>query len=707
MGNDYEILNDPEMKEIFDSFIIETKEILEKLDTDLVELEKRSDDMDLLNAIFRAFHTVKGTSGFLSLNKLNRVCHRAEDILNKLRKGELKVTEEIMDAILNAYDKMGELLTCIETNKNEDVDVEGTINFLTSILNKEASEQTQKEVVVEKTPEIKAKQEPQKDKVKEKEKPKEKEKSKEKAEEKTSKTKEIGKKKVQKKAKVQKEKKQKTKVIEETPQIKEEEIEEPQVLDENLVEEVYDTEKSDEIQDEDQLEKLEELSEKSRVESAPVSEQKLSVTSDQQKSESQTQTTLDGKPKTTTTTAQQTVVKGENTIRVDVERLDDLLNLVSELVLGRNRLAQISSEVQIDYEGTRLARELGEASKQIDLMTTELQLAVMKTRMIKIGKVFNKFPRLIRDLSREFKKDIELEIHGEDTELDKTVVEEINDPLVHLIRNSIDHGIEPKDIRIQKGKNPKGTIKLTAQQEGNNIVITVEDDGKGIDPEVIRNKAIEKGLVNKDIANEMPDKDVLNFIFLPGFSTAEKVTSVSGRGVGMDVVKTNVTKLRGIINIESEKGVGTKMIIKLPLTLAIIQGLLVEVNHETLIIPLYSVVEVVRVSRSEIYTVNKQEVIRVRDSVLPLLRIDRVLYKTKSDKREDDWHYVVVLGLAERRIGVIVDRLVGQKEVVIKSLGNFLGNVPGIAGSTIMGDGRVVMILDIVDLINHSVKENG
>jgi len=391
----------------------------------------------------------------------------------------------------------------------------------------------------------------------------------------------------------------------------------------------------------------------------------------------------------------------DNSIRVDVERLDQLLNIVSELVLGRNRLAQVNTEMQAEHEGTKLAKDLFEAYRQIDLMTTELQLAVMKTRMIKIGKVFNKYPRVVRDLCRETKKDIQLLIYGEDTELDKTLIEEINDPLVHLIRNAVDHGIETPQERVAKGKNPQGTVILAAEHEGNNINITIQDDGKGMDPEVIKRKAIEKGLISKEKANDLNKNEIFNLIFLPGFSTAEKITNISGRGVGMDVVKTNVTKLRGTIQIDSEIGKGTKIVIKLPLTLAIIQGLLVRVKTETVVIPLSSVIEVVRVAPEEIYTINQNEVIRIRNSVLSLLKIEDILYDDLDvDDTEKKWQYVVIISAGDRKYGIRVDELIGQKEIVIKSLGSYLGNIEGLAGATIMGDGKVVMILDIGDLVN-------
>ncbi len=613
---DYSLLLDPEMKEIFDSFIVETKEIFEQLDVELVELENSPDDMDLLNKIFRAFHTIKGTSGFLGLEKLQAITHKCEDILNKLRKGEIRVDSMIADAVLAAFDSMKELVQVIETQKNEDYDAEGIIGQLAIVVNKIEGNDVPVPAATPKKAETPA---PAKEKepVKESEKP----------------------------------------AIEEVP-----------------VEDIQEVNESDE--DTEEHEQPEEIQKVELI--------KQEVARPQVKA-------ADNKD--------QAAKKGENTIRVDVERLDDLLNIVSELVLGRNMLAQINLEASLQYEGTKLSKDLSDATRQIDLMTTELQLSVMKTRMIKIGKVFNKFPRLVRDLAKQTNKEIDLVIKGEETELDKTLIEEINDPLVHLVRNSIDHGVEAPEVREKLGKKRTGTIILGAEYEGNNIIISIIDDGKGIDPVVIKNKAISKGLITKEKADELSLQETLNLIFLPGFSTAENITNISGRGVGMDVVKTNVTKLRGIINIESEVNKGTKMLIKLPLTLAIIQGLLVTVVKETIVIPLNAVIEVVRVPVEKIYTVNKNEVIKLRDTVLPLLNIDKLLYQEKNSEIPK-WQYVVVVGIAEKKFGIKVDTLVGQKEVVIKSLGKYLGNINGIAGSAIMGDGKVVMIVDIAELIN-------
>jgi two-component system chemotaxis sensor kinase CheA len=359
-------------------------------------------------------------------------------------------------------------------------------------------------------------------------------------------------------------------------------------------------------------------------------------------------------------------------------------------------------DLSVEYEGTKLARELAETTKLIDMMTNELQQLVMKTRMVKIGKVFNKYPRLVRDLSKIADKKINLIIEGEETELDKTLIEEINDPLVHLIRNSVDHGIEKEEVRIANGKEPAGTIKLSAQQEGNTIIITIEDDGKGIDPDVIKNKAVSKGLITKEKAEELTKQEIFNLIFLPGFSTAEVVTNISGRGVGMDVVKTNVTKLRGTIEIDSIPKVGTKISIRLPLTLAIISGLVVKVQKEQFVIPLSLVIEVIRVHKDNIYYVNQKPNIKLRDKVIPIVSLREKVLKENGKKNSGEYQYVVIVGLAEKQIGLEVDGLVGQKEIVIKSLGNLIGKIPGIAGSSILGDGSIILILDVAEIINLS-----
>jgi len=384
----------------------------------------------------------------------------------------------------------------------------------------------------------------------------------------------------------------------------------------------------------------------------------------------------------------------EQTIRVEVKRLDHLMNLIGELVLGKNRLLKIYDDVEERYEGEKFLEELNQVVSSVSLVTTDLQIAVMKTRMLPIAKVFNKFPRMVRDLSRELHKNIDLKISGEETELDKSIIEEIGDPLVHIIRNSCDHGIEDPKDREEAGKPENGTIELKAYNEGNAIVIEIVDDGKGLDPNMLIEKSLEKGIITEREADNMSEKEIFSLIFKPGFSTASSVTNVSGRGVGMDVVKTNIEKLNGIIDIESELGKGTIIRLKIPLTLAIIQALLVGTQEEYFAIPLSSVLETVRVPADDIYSIEGKDVLRLREEILPLVRLSDVFnIEEVFDGGEN--LYIVVIALADSKLGVVVDTLVGQEEIVIKSLGDYLKGIKGIAGATIRGDGRVTLIIDV------------
>ncbi len=757
--NKYAMLLDPDMTEIVDSFIIETNEILEQLDHDLVVLENNSEDDDLLNKIFRAFHTIKGTAGFLGLEKLTSVTHKGEDILNKLRKGEAKLDSNLMDVILVAYDKIKELIVIIEEEKNEDVEVAETVTLLEETISNLENNKTQDST--EKT----------NDKVK--------------VEMDDTSESTISEQEIRNKYAMLLDPDMAEIVdsfIVESNEILEEldhdlvELEnKPE--DDDLLNKIFRafhtikgtagflglekltsvTHKGEDILNklrkgeaklssklmdvilvaydkikelvivisEDKNEDVEVGDTVAFLENAIKSLENNEVTSAQEKTNNNVEPTTEtisekshkktedkeeAVPKTIIAKNQKRAVKPikkveDKTIRVDVERLDELLNIVSELVLGRNQLAQVYSEAMLNYEGTKLTRDLSEATKQIDLMTNELQLVVMKTRMVKIGKVFNRFPRVVRDLSKEVEKSVNLVIKGEETELDKTLIEEINDPLVHLVRNSVDHGIESPEDRIAKGKDPKGTLTLSATHEGNHVIISIEDDGKGINPDIIKTKAIEKGLITKEKAEDLSDTEIFNFIFAPGFSTAAVVTNVSGRGVGMDVVRTNVTKLRGIINIESKVDVGTKIIVKLPLTLAIIAGMVVRSQDEIMVIPLSSVIEVLRIHTDEIYSVNNNPVIKVRDQVIPIVSIDKLLYSRSEKEATKVFQFIIIVGVAEKVFGIKVDEMIGQQEIVIKSLGNYLGNIEGIAGSSIMGDGKVVMILDIAELLLKLNKE--
>ncbi|GJL67377.1 MAG: chemotaxis protein CheA [Nitrospirales bacterium] len=389
----------------------------------------------------------------------------------------------------------------------------------------------------------------------------------------------------------------------------------------------------------------------------------------------------------------------DQTVRVETKRLDHVMNLVGELVLNRNRLIKLGNGLEEKDETSSTLRELNVTLAQLNLVTSDLQLAVMKTRMVPIRKVFSRFPRLVRDLAGKLGKQVRLELLGEDTEVDKSVADELSDPLVHLVRNSMDHGLETAADRKQHGKGLEGYVRLSAQQEGNSIVIRVEDNGRGLQVEKIAEKALEKGLVAQAELEVMSPREIMNLIFLPGFSTADQVSDVSGRGVGMDVVRTNISRMNGSLELDSDPGQGSRVTIKLPLTVAIIQALMVEVECATFAIPLASVVEAVKVTKDEIKSINGQAVLNLRERILPLLDLGETFHIPRD--RTGVECYVVVVKIGEQQFGVVVNRLRAQEEVVIKSLGEFLANVKCVAGATITGDGKVVLILDMADLVRE------
>lgn len=388
------------------------------------------------------------------------------------------------------------------------------------------------------------------------------------------------------------------------------------------------------------------------------------------------------------------------TVRVDVRRLDALMNLVGELVIDRTRIAQIGDELAQKFDDPNL-EALGETVSHINRITGDLQDQIMKARMMPIESVFNRFPRVVRDLANKLDKQIQIDIEGGETELDRSVIESIGDPLLHILRNSIDHGIEIPDERTAAGKDPVGHVLLRARHEENHIIIEISDDGKGIDVARVKDKAVERGLLTKDAAEKMSDKDGLQLIFASGLSTATVVSEVSGRGVGMDIVRSNLQKLGGIIDIESTVGVGSRFTLRLPLTLAIIRGLLVNVGNNVGVIPLGSVIETMLLDTSELQSVNRKDVIVIRGLTTPLVRL-RDVFRIESvaeEQSESDQQYVVVVGLADYRIGLIVDSLIGEREVVIKSLSHFCGDVSGISGATILGDGNVALIFDVNGIV--------
>jgi len=628
-----------DMKEIMEDFLIEAFELIEQIDHDLVELESNPEDLELLNRIFRVAHTVKGSSSFLNFDVLTELTHHMEDVLNKARKGELKITPDIMDVVLESVDMMKGLLESIRDNGSDSaagIDIKNICVRLTQISEGEAPSAAPEAPVA-----------PAPEPVKEPE-----------------------------------------------PAVPAEEAA-PEVSDAELSK-LSDSEVEAEIERLLKVRKAEDQARRASKGIAPKSPEEIAPAASAAPAPA-------AKPapsrerdadKKVPAASSSSAVAQEQTIRVEVKRLDHLMNLIGELVLGKNRLLKIYDDVEERYEGEKFLEELNQVVSSLSLVTTDIQLAVMKTRMLPIAKVFNKFPRMIRDLSRDLGKQIDLEISGEETELDKSIVEEIGDPLVHIIRNSCDHGIEDPETRKAMGKPEKGLVQLKAYNEGNHIVVEIVDDGKGLDADMLKSKSIEKGIITEREADAMSEKEAFGLIFRPGFSTAAKVTNVSGRGVGMDVVKTNIEKLNGIIDIESEVGKGTVMKLKIPLTLAIIQSLLVGTQEEFYAIPLASVLETVRVPIDDIYTIDGKNVLRLRDEVLSLVRLSDV-FGVEKVFDGGDHTYVVIIGVAEAKLGIIVDTLVGQEEIVIKSMGDYLQNIPGIAGATIRGDGRVTLIIDV------------
>ncbi len=647
-----------EFQEILQDFLIESFELIEQLDQDLVELENTPEDLDLLNRIFRVAHTVKGASSFLNFDVLTHLTHHMEDVLNKARHGELVLDADVMDVVLESIDLMKTLLTAIrDTSSDQGIEVSECVERLDVISKGEdlsvlKADEEEVALVVD--------------------------------------------------------------TIEEEISEPEEEADYANMSDDDVEAEIErllaERQVADKAKREAKIAAGEDVpvmpdapsadEPKAAEEAKPAAAVNVPVPAAQPAAAKARPEPAGEKKAGAPAAASATAV--EQTIRVDVKRLDHLMNLIGELVLGKNRLIKINDDVEERYEGEEFLEELNQVVSIVSLVTTDLQIAVMKTRMLPIGKVFNKFPRMIRDLSRELGKKIELELGGEETELDKSIVEEIGDPLVHIIRNSCDHGVESIEQRLAAGKPETGIIGLKAYNEGNHIVIQITDDGAGMDPDRLKMIAIDKGVISEKEADIMGEKEAFGLIFRPGFSTAAQVTNVSGRGVGMDVVKTNIEKLNGIIDIDSELGRGTIMKLKIPLTLAIIQALLVGVQEEYYAIPLASVLETVRISKDEIYTVENRSVMRLRDDVLSLVHIADI-FEVEHVFDSSEHAYVVVLGLAETKIGLIVDSLVGQEEIVIKSMGEYLKGMDGIAGATIRGDGGVTLIVDVAAIM-HMAK---
>lgn len=648
-----------DLSRYMDIFLAESQELLENLNKNILIMEKKS-DTGVLNEIFRSAHTLKGMAATMGLEGVAALTHEMETTLTLLKEGKLNVSQHIIDLLLECLDSLNEMIDNFLKKGKESSIAQGLIDELRKLGKVDTdldNEQTESTVIEFNEYELSVL---------------------EAARQSEYKTYhiiiELEQGTVMKSVRAF----MVFRCLEEYGQI----IKcLPSVQD--IEEEKFDNSFEIVLVTQNEAEKIKKsLEQISEVKVASLEE--VIIKNASSKSPAENSTTEDSEKVNSIFTGKGRHLK---TVRVDIDRLDDVMNLVGELVINKTRLEQITSEYHMS--------DMEEAIEQMGRLTTDLQALVMKVRMVPIGQVFNRFPRMVRDLSHNLDKDIELIIEGEQTELDRTVIDEIGDPLIHLIRNAIDHGIESPDVRAAADKPKKAVLRLTARQEGNNVIIEVEDDGAGMDIEKIRQQAISTGFIQDGLV--LDDKEVLNVIFEQGFSTNHTVSNISGRGIGMDVVKSKIESLNGTIDIETETGKGTKVSICLPLTLAIIQALLVKVGKEQYAIPLHSIDETTFLLPEQIKMLQNQEVLLLRDMVLPLIRGDHFLDVPSEDKKNSE-EFVVVVRKGKERIGFVVDQLVGQQEIVIKSLGNLLSGIPGIAGATILGNGQVSIILDVNSL---------
>ncbi|PLW83959.1 chemotaxis protein CheA [Kineobactrum sediminis] len=619
---------------IREDFLVEANEIVEKLGSELVQLERQPDDHHLLNSVFRGFHTIKGGAGFLNVEPLVLVCHGAEEVFDSLRNGKLVLNNEIMDTVLQVVDIVVDILGVVSSGQVPEPAPPGLLDRLLDFVHSAESparvpsaaiadapgddiadlefdaiiDSVRAEIFVESEQSVK-----------------------------------------------------KTSAPDPAGAITDDEFE-------ALLDQLQDMEQPAPV-------KTGTETDFAGIE-AVVDQESVAVTPKQEAA------ARESTPAATP----------ESTIRVSVSRLDSVMNLVGELVLVRNRLTNLGAD--LDNE------ELKKTVANLDLVTADLQNGVMQTRMQPIGKVFSRFPRLARDVARTLNKEIELSISGEDTDLDKNLVQALSDPLVHLVRNAMDHGIEAPDVRQANGKPRSGKVELSAQQEGNHIVIIIRDDGAGIDADVLRDKAVKKGLLNADVASKLSRHECYDLVFLPGFSTRDVVSDMSGRGVGMDVVKTRIAELNGNVEIDSELGKGTLVKVRVPLTLAIMPTLMVRLRQRTFAFPLSQVLEVFSLNADNVHHVAGREVIMVRGKPLPLVFLRTCLASADSEDFAGI-AYVVVLQVGSGMVGFVTDDVLGQEEVVIKPLGAMLHDVPGFAGATITGDGHIALIFDVNGLMKR------
>ena len=687
-----------EDKELLQDFLVEAGEILELLNEQLVDLEQRPKDSELLNAVFRGFHTIKGGASFLSLTGLVDICHRAEDVFNALRNGERDVDANLMDVILPVVDVVNEQFDEIRAGQEPTPALPELLARLEALLTKDVIAEapvTETEATPDADEEfeaiIDAAQNAAQNAAQEKE-----------PEKLNSNSDEISADEFEalldqlhgegKHASVPSDKPigttAKNEII--TPKAEPSEI----ITDdefEALLDQLHGTGTADNPPVTDKLpatdkpaatEKPKKVTEEKKL--AAVSVKKPAVEKIEKKAPAAAK--------------EASTQQAETTVRVDTKRLDDIMNMVGELVLVRNRVATLGLAVHDD--------EMAKVVSNLDVVTADLQSAIMKTRMQPIKKVFGRFPRVVRDLARTLKKEVNLEMQGEDTDLDKNLVEALADPLVHLVRNAVDHGIESPAQREAAGKSRIGTVMLTAEQEGDHILLLIQDDGKGMNPDNLRNAAVEKGMMDTESAARLEDKECFNLIFAPGFSTKQEISDVSGRGVGMDVVKTRIEQLNGTAEIDSEEGRGSIIRIQVPLTLAIMPTLMVKLGEQIFALPLASVNEIFHLDLTRTNMVDGQLVVMVRDKALPLFYLRRWLVAGAAYDELPEEGHVVVVSIGAQRVGFVVDKLIGQEEVVIKPLGALLHGMKGLAGATITGDGKISLILDLPGLMHTYMGKN-
>lgn len=673
-----------DMSQYRDVFLEESREHLGSLNQKLLDLEKSTEDMSALNEIFRAAHTLKGMSSTMGFEDLADLTHHMENVLSDLKEGVLAVDSSVVDILFQCFDRIQLLIDQIESTNSGEMDNSDLIAILENIKTGKHEAASISEAVLKEAEGISS----------------------------SSMINSISNDSpfsfneyditVLKEAisrgfriyyiKIEVEKGCLMKAVrafmvfraleEDSEIIKA--MPPTQDIEEGAFEgefELFVTSQVTAADIENRLTSISEIRVKEikEIDLSSITADKPAVTREKVENinKKQEQTEIKKTQKT------------KQTVRVDIDRLDSLMNLVGELVMHKGRLEQIGASNKIN--------ELNETIEQIDRISTDLQSVVMKVRMVPIEQVFNRFPRMVRDLAKELKKEVEFILEGKETELDRTVIDEIGDPLVHLLRNAIDHGLESPQIREQNNKPQQGTLILQARHEGNNVYIEVEDDGAGVNIARIQEKAVEKGIISSKEAEQMTQEEAIELLFSSGFSTAQNVTDVSGRGVGLDVVKSKIESLSGEIFVDSTPGKGTKFRIKLPLTLAIIQALMISVRDEIYAVPLSSVDETTLINKNDIKMVQNQEVIMLRGTVLPLFRLESLLDIPGGVSEEQDM-YVVVVRKAEKQIGLVVDTLIGQQEIVIKSLGKILSGIPGLAGAIVAGDGNVRLILDIATL---------